>query len=194
MNKEEFEKIKPLRNNCLCMRESKQTYGMLYVPDSFKDRSPYVLVHEAGPTAHPALRKGVVGIMSAHAKEKKDYFKVGSRKVFFTPDDSIQAVAYNNNIFPLGDRVLVKRRRDLHPDFLSGGELETPEQWTMEQGLYCEIVKFGLPKKADPRTMGLKIGDLCKLKNWEFSMFEIQIGDDYCLIVDIDDLILRTDG
>lgn len=193
MNEKELEGLEMRGDWVLALREDKFMQGIIHVPDSFKQRSPYSLCHKVGPKAHPAIRKGVVLIGFANSKESKDYFRVGSRKLYFANSSKFQAVAYDRNIFPLGDRVLVKRRRDIMPSELEGGCLSVPQQWGQEQSLDVEIVKFGLPADGSAaRTTNLKLGDVCRLQSWQHDMFELSIAGEYHLIVNLKDILFKV--
>lgn len=193
MELSKFRSLTPYGPWVLAVRDENNMQGILQVPDSFVNRSPYSQVVKFGhDVPKPLRRKGAVFVSLGICSYKKDWFRVdemGDKKFFFIPWDKIQAIFSNGRIMPLGDRVLVKRRADLNTRHLNGGVLSEPQQWSKVQSLDCEVVQFGIPltnKKVE--RYGANIGDICKLKRWEPNMFEVQYRGEYHLIVDSKDL------
>lgn len=187
MKKEQFEKIKPVGHWVLAMCETgKKTNSMLYMPDSFTARSPYAMCVKAGKDTDQVIKKGAVIIMKANNKYVKDYFRVGNRKLFFIPRQDIHGVSFNGKVYPLEDRVLVERRRDIQ----TSGLVITPEQWAQEQSKLVEIIRFGVDTTD---TNGLKVGDVCRLSGWHEGMFELNLGGRYMLIIEKKHLLYRAE-
>jgi co-chaperonin GroES (HSP10) len=118
---------------------------------------------------------------------------------FVCQDKYAFAIFRNKQIFPLGNRILI--RRDTDEVIVRGLVEAAAAQESTDQSMRGTVVQFGiLPRKLNKRKKpvrwrvnGIGIGDKIVLKQWSEKWVEVSMDGVYYLIVDESDLLCKYD-
>lgn len=156
---------------------------MIFIPDNLVSTDSMCKVAAKGDGVSHFIRVNDVAMVSIHSGDRQNLTFANG---FFCGEENIFAVIRNGLIYPLGNRVLI--RRDIADEYTDGGIL-IPEN-RRYQSLFGTIIRWGLSRKEPKIPVGP--GDRIRLTEWGAHMVEVRLPDgDYGLIVNEDDLLYQ---
>lgn len=175
--------MQPINNNLILKPNDSVMRGTIFIPEKYTDAATSCLVVAKGDKTSPFYKVGDVVLCEVGFGERKNYTIEGSRD-FICKDHNIYAVVKNNIIFPIGNKVLIKR--DIADKEIGG--IIIPENRRF-QSLFGTVVRLGLTRKHF-KVNEIKVGSCVRLVEWQQHMQEATLEDgSYGLIVNEKDLL-----
>lgn len=161
-----------------------QFRGSIAIPEQVAMQTSMCRIIAAGDKCHSILKPGYT-VLTKSGFSNRNNLTLGN--MFFCEESDVFAIFRNKMIWPIGNKVLI--RRDIQETSEHG--IVIPENRRF-QSLFGTVERFGLSKKPF-KYNDLLLGDYIRLKEWSIDMIEIQLEDgDYGLIVDEQDILYKT--
>jgi len=175
--------MKPLNDRLILQPSDSSMRGLLFIPDTHKDAATSCLVIAKGPKVTAFIKTGSVVLCETGFGERKN-LTISNTRQFWCKESNIYAVIINNIMYPLGNRILLKR--DIEETQVGGIIIPANRRY---QSLDAEVVRIGLSTKP-LKVAGIVRGMKVRLVDWEPHMIGVTLEDgSYGLIVNDKDLL-----
>ena len=177
--------IQPIENRLILKPSDSVMRGTIFIPSNMTGMATSCLVMAVGPTASPFIKVGETVLCEIGFGDRENNTIRGTN-MFWCRDNNVYAIIRKREIFPIGNKILIKR--DVAE--ASYGSIVIPEN-RRTQSLDGIVVKKGLTR-IPYKINGINIGDKVRLKSWEAHMIEVELEDkSYGLIVLESDLLYK---
>lgn len=163
--------------------KSSVRFGII-IPDRYRVNS-IARVTGVGPKVSKPIVEGAIVITPIQFTEKKHQIIDESTGEFVCEAKNIFAVVVKNNIYPLGNTILIER---IVSERNEGGIIIPEAQRATDQSLEGVVARFGMG--SEKKTIqGITIGDRVRLARWEAHMIECGWVGRFYVIVNEEDII-----
>lgn len=178
--------IKPIKNKIILRPNASRMRGGIFVPDDYaKHASTACLVVAKGDRINPQIKQGSIVLCKTGIGTRKE--PMNEHGDFWATEDHIYGLHRDNQIFPYGKKVLI--RRDIKDVFTEGG-IQIPQR-VRYQSLTGTIVQLGI-FRGYYNVNGLEIGAKIRLTDWHESMLQVDLEDgSHGMIVDQHHILYR---
>jgi len=180
--------IKPIGKRLILLPSESRMRGAIFVPEQYKDAATSCLVVAKGDLVLNTIKPGMIVLCEVGFGDRKNNIIEGTSK-FICQESNIYAVFINGKMYPIGNRILI--RRDVSEKIDYG--IVIPENRRF-QSLDGTIERIGITRKPF-RTKGFLVGDKIQLKEWADHMIGVTLEDGgYGLIVNEKDLLFKYEN
>lgn len=180
--------ITPLNKRIILSPSISAMRGTIFIPESYRDGSTSCKVVAKGKLVNPVIKVGdVVFCQNGLGNRNAGHFE-GS-KDFWAEEANIYAILIAGSIFPLGQKVLL--RRDIEDKY--EGSIVIPAN-RRYQSLFATIERIAVSRQP-LRVAGLSVGMKIHLTEWMPHYIEVDLEDGgYGLIVNDTDLLYAIEN
>lgn len=176
--------IKPINQRIILEPNISKMRGTLFVPDQYVDGATTCMVVAAGEKVNSFIKEGSIVMCQVGFAGRNS--NIEGTKAFWAEENNIYAVLRGGLIFPLGQRVLI--RRDIEESEVGGIVIPANRRY---QSLTGTIVRLGF-SKIPMRIADLKTGDKIRLTEWQEHYQQITLEDgSHGLICNDKDLLCK---